>query len=136
MPVSKEITVRSRYVGMSDGYTRLYLSNKRVVSEHRWIMEQYLGRKLKPSELIHHKDGDRSNNEISNLELTTRKEHMKTHEVYKEGRTQIQLTCAWCGKDFEREKRQVTAKVKAGQTNFFCSRVCMGHGPKKSESVV
>lgn len=52
-------------------------ANKRgYVPEHRLIMEQHLKRFLEPrKELVHHIDGNRSNNEISNLKLTTPKEH-------------------------------------------------------------
>ena len=37
--------------------------------EHRAVMEQHLGRKLKMHETVHHKDGDRQNNALDNLEL-------------------------------------------------------------------
>jgi len=37
--------------------------------EHRFVMEQKLGRKLLESETVHHRDGDRANNAITNLEL-------------------------------------------------------------------
>lgn len=46
---------------------------------HRYLMEQSLGRKLKTTELVHHIDGNKHNNILSNLELTTRGGHMKTH---------------------------------------------------------
>ena len=39
------------------------------VFEHRQVMEQALGRKLASHESIHHKDGNRANNSIGNLEL-------------------------------------------------------------------
>ena len=39
------------------------------VAEHRLVMERVLGRRLHPWENIHHKDGNRQNNDPANLEV-------------------------------------------------------------------
>jgi hypothetical protein len=60
---------------VSQGYvyrlvTEHPLATKRgYVKEHRLVMEQKLKRFLHASEVIHHIDGNRSNNELSNLRL-------------------------------------------------------------------
>ncbi|MBI3334316.1 HNH endonuclease [Candidatus Pacearchaeota archaeon] len=54
---------------MSNGY----------VKEHRIIMSQIFGRKLLPSEIVHHEDGNRANNDPANLEILSRAEHMNLH---------------------------------------------------------
>ena len=46
---------------------------------HRYVMEQHLGRKLLPSEHIHHIDMDKLNNNISNLWLCSQNNHLKSH---------------------------------------------------------
>ena len=44
-------------------------SGLKYILEHRYVMEQHIGRYLKPEEVVHHIDKDPSNNDISNLEL-------------------------------------------------------------------
>ena len=46
------------------------------VLEHRYVMAKHLGRVLKISEQVHHKDGNRQNNDIDNLELCLIGEHI------------------------------------------------------------
>ncbi len=50
------------------GYVRIRIDGK-YVKEHRDVMEKMLGRKLDSSEQVHHRDGNRQNNDPSNLEL-------------------------------------------------------------------
>jgi hypothetical protein len=63
----------------TDGY-RARCIKGRVMPEHRYVMELHLGRKLLPTEVVHHKDGDVANNVIDNLELiSSQAEHMAEH---------------------------------------------------------
>ena len=51
------------------GYKMIRTSEGKYVLEHRYIMERSLGRKLKPTEIVHHKNGIRTDNTLQNLEL-------------------------------------------------------------------
>lgn len=53
--------------------------NGKKVDTHRYIMEEYLGRKLSKDEVVHHIDGNKRNNSIENLEVLTRAEHSRIH---------------------------------------------------------
>ena len=74
---------------MHNGYIEIYApkhphKNKRnCIYEHQKVMEDYLGRYLEdnPDNLseINHKDFNRQNNNIENLQLLTMSEHSKLH---------------------------------------------------------
>jgi hypothetical protein len=55
---------------IKNGYVYVQVEGKKV-GQHRLVMENYLGRKLEPDERVHHKNGVRSDNAKTNLELWT-----------------------------------------------------------------
>lgn len=65
----------------NNGYLRFNDTNKLV---HRWVAEKSIGRKLKPNEVVHHKDGNKLNNSPDNLHVfSSQNEHQSFHQDQK-----------------------------------------------------
>ena len=84
-----------------DGRYRAYYhddsGNRKFVSYPRLLVEEYLGRKLLPEEDVHHKDGDKTNNNIDNLEVVLHGTHQKQHSLKYKDKLAI---CEVCGNSF------------------------------------
>lgn len=60
------------------GYRWIW-SGGREILEHRYVVEQALGRRLRTDEVVHHKDGNKLDNRIENLEVLSNSEHVSLH---------------------------------------------------------
>lgn len=92
---------------------RIIRRNGKDILEHRYIMEKYLGRKLERNEYVHHKNGNKHDNRIENLEIMTPRQHNREH-LEKLPKTKI---CKICGKEFE-------PPINHRSRNTICSHEC------------
>jgi hypothetical protein len=70
-----------RYIPLDDAVDPLYhpMFTKRFTPEHRYVVAQSLKRALNSREHVHHKDSNRMNNVLENLELIDAAAHLKEH---------------------------------------------------------
>ena len=68
-----------------DGYLRVNLKSKgkyKTVEIHRVVAQAFLGAIYKKQ--VHHKNGDRTDNNVTNLKIVTKKEHRLLHREMEE----------------------------------------------------
>lgn len=67
------------YVYVGKNYP--YGNGRNSIRKHIFVMQEHIGRKIEKGEIVHHIDGDKLNNNLENLYLTTTAEHNKLHAV-------------------------------------------------------
>jgi hypothetical protein len=102
----------------NSGYKRVAGSS---VRQHREIMESVLGRKLSRDEHVHHKNGDKTDNRLENLEILTASEHHKEHfaEVKDKLKSNYRRVnkCIVCGSEY------TTRSGKAKYCSVKCKNI-------------
>ncbi len=84
------------------GYRWISTFDRGEVMEHRYLMEKHLGHRLHVDELVHHKNGDKLDNRLENLEIMPRDLHTSHHRPHRK-------PCAICGKDDPHQSRGLCA---------------------------
>lgn len=97
-------------------------NSKGLYPLHRVLVENNLGRYLSKDEVVHHKDEDKSNNSIDNLQVLKRSDHSAHHSKNTE---KIQVFCGFCGKSFTLKPHVHRLRIKRNKRKLvFCSRAC------------
>ena len=109
-------------------------SHRTTVAWARYVMAVHLKRHLNDDEHVDHIDEDKTNDDISNLQIMSNAENSAKHREHHDIRREmVTLTCPTCGNEFTRQRHR-THLSKGGKPSN-CSRRCGGIASHRNKSV-
>ena len=108
-----DIKITSTYIDSKGYVIGRGLGTHSKIRMHRLVMEKHLGRRLLPTEDVHHKDGDKTNNNISNLEIIKHGDHSVITNKGRDYKNGYQLSL----KEEERERRREWGRSVLSEAN-------------------
>lgn len=106
-PLGHKTTGPSGYILIKVGKGEPGTHKSGWMLEHRFVMQQKLGRPLEPHERVHHKNGNRADNQPENLELWT------VEKKDPAGQRQLDRIKEMIGKITQEEKRHLLEWLQA-----------------------
>lgn len=102
------------------------ISIRTTLSRARYRMSVYLGKLVSSEFEVDHKDNNKLNDNLSNLQLLTKEENkQKQVDFYRVNNPEfIQLSCSMCFSSFRKLIRNYKFHTKRGQINFYCCKSC------------
>lgn len=95
--------------------------NRSSTQYARYLLATNLGRYLTPTETVDHIDGDKTNNDISNLQILSRGDNIRKSQKL----PLYETVCYICGKKFYKARNLSKAnKEKLDRGELTCSRQC------------
>lgn len=100
---------------------------------HRVVVENSIGKVLDPKLIVHHIDEDKTNNDLTNLQVLTASEHGKLHRLELE---RIEVVCPHCYIVFKLKPHVYRVRLKRNISGkLFCSRSCGASKQRDSVAV-
>jgi len=114
------------YLG-KDGRRRVWKTypdgTKKVTTYARHLVEEKLGRPLTEDETVDHRDRNKQNDNISNLQILSWERHKQKDTKYVK---EIEITCILCGTKKKKQPKDVNHNARLGKAGPFCGRSCAG----------
>jgi hypothetical protein len=87
----------------------------------RFLMSQYLGRKLEKYETVDHINNDHTDDRIENLQLLSLADNIRKSAPKRKTFT---FRCPWCKNKVTKYMNQIKHNKKQGKKGPYCSRSC------------